>query len=195
MVPTEPLEISAILLVLQFTQCQFAIKSGGHASFAGGSNIQDGITIDMKGFNAIELTQNNSVATVGPGNRWGDVVKTLESDAVTVTAGRVYDVGVGGLALGGGISFLSNRYGLVVDNTAAYHVVLADGSMIIASPDSHSDLYWALRGGGNNFGVVTAFEWVQFLLIWPLLTGIQLLHLSIESDLLGWLLWKSCQPK
>ena len=99
--PTEAVDISATLLILEFTRCQFAVKSGGHASYAGGSNIQDGVTIDMKGFRKVELSPDKSLATVGSGIQSGQAADVLTPLGYAVTAGRVYDVGVGGFTLGG----------------------------------------------------------------------------------------------
>ena len=126
--------------------------------FAGASNIAGGITIDLAELNEATINPNRNSVTVGPGNNWGDVYRKLEKEQKTVVGGRIADVGVGGLTLGGGISFFSNMYGWACDNIETYEVVTATGDIITASAASNSDLYWALRGGAGNFGVVTSFE-------------------------------------
>ncbi|KAJ4341131.1 hypothetical protein N0V95_007295 [Ascochyta clinopodiicola] len=107
---------------------------------------------------SIKLSKDKKTVDVQPGNNWGNVLSKLSTTEVTVTAGRIGDIGVGGLTLGGGISFLSNEHGLVCDNVESFDVVTASGIIVKASPTQFSDLYWSLRGGGNNFGIVTSFE-------------------------------------
>ena len=99
---------------------------------------------------------------MGSGNKWISVYHQLEQENLTVVGGRIGDVGVGGLTLGGGISFFSNMHGWTCDNVASYEVVTASGDIVIASSHSNEDLYWALRGGGNNFGLVTKFEMLSY---------------------------------
>lgn len=142
--------------------CPFAAKSGGHAAFSGASNIAGGVTIDLAGLNEVTVNKDRKTVSVGPGNRWVDVYRQLEKENLTVVGGRIADVGVGGLTLGGGISFFSNMYGWACDNVASYTVVTASGDAITASSELNTDLYWALRGGGNNFGLVTNFELLTY---------------------------------
>jgi hypothetical protein len=136
---------------------QFAVRSGGHTIKPGGSNIDNGVLIDLSRLNQIEYDIVGRVATVGSGARWGDVYRELEPHNVTVVGGRLNDIGVGGLVLGGGLSWLSSRYGLACDNVVNFEVVLANGTLVNANATSSSDLYKALKGGGNNFGIVTRF--------------------------------------
>ncbi|PWY85028.1 FAD binding domain protein [Aspergillus heteromorphus CBS 117.55] len=156
--PVSTVEVAIGLLLTELTECPFAVKSGGHAAFAGASNIQDGLTIDLVSLNTTTLSDNSSIASVGPGNRWLNVYDWLETYGLSVIGGRVSDIGVGGLTLGGGISFFSGFHGWACDNVANYEVVLADGSIVEVNLDTYPDLYWALRGGGNNFGIVTRFD-------------------------------------
>lgn len=105
------------------------------------------------------MSSNKSLAYVGPGNTWYDVYTQLQPEGVQVIGGRVAAIGVGGLTLGGGVSFFSGEYGWACDNVYNYQVVTANGEIIDVNYDSeYSDLYWALRGGGNNFGLVTRFD-------------------------------------
>ncbi|RYP31763.1 hypothetical protein DL767_005583 [Monosporascus sp. MG133] len=153
--PSSSEEAAAAILLARLTQCEFAVKSGGHASFAGASNRRDGLTIDLASLNEVTVNEDRRVASIGSGNRWYDVYSALEPENLTVVGGRVASVGVGGLTLGGGISFFSNLYGWACDNIVNYEVVTASGDIINANATSNPDLFWALRGGGNNFGLVT----------------------------------------
>ncbi|RFU81403.1 fad binding domain-containing [Trichoderma arundinaceum] len=140
-------------------QLAFAVKSGGHAAFTGASNIDNGVTIDLINLNEITLSADKTQASIGAGNVWYDVYSYLLPMNATVIGGRVSAIGVGGLTLGGGISFFSSQYGWACDNVNSFEVVFADGSIRQVSYSSpYSDLYWALRGGGNNFGIVTQFN-------------------------------------
>ncbi|OAL04330.1 FAD-binding domain-containing protein [Phaeosphaeriaceae sp. SRC1lsM3a] len=156
--PTSALEVSSMVLLSRLTQCPFAVKGGGHAAFSGASSIDDGITVSMENFKKVEVSKDKKTADIGPGNRWVDVYTALEKSSVGVVGGRMAPVGVPGLVLGGGISFFSNKLGWACDNVAEYEVVTASGIIVHATPNSFSDLYWALRGGGNNFGIVTNFK-------------------------------------
>ncbi|MGC5583135.1 FAD-binding oxidoreductase [Ornithinimicrobium sp. W1665] len=134
-----------------------AVRGGGHN--AGGLGVwDDALVVDLSGLRGVHLDRTDGTVLVQGGATWGDV------DHVTVPAGRavpsglVSTTGVGGLTLGGGIGYLSRRYGLTVDNLLQAQVVLADGSLVTTSEEEHPDLFWALRGGGGNFGVVTSFR-------------------------------------
>ncbi|KAH7095341.1 hypothetical protein FB567DRAFT_27257 [Paraphoma chrysanthemicola] len=142
--------------------CKFAIRSGGHTPYAGASNIEDGVTIDLRYINAVEYDAKNSLVKVGPGSDWDKVFTTLEPLGVITTGGRSSTVGVGGLTLGGGISYFSPEHGLICDNVLEFEVVLADGRIVTASKTSNPDLFTVLKGGNNNFGIVTAFKFGTF---------------------------------
>jgi FAD/FMN-containing dehydrogenase len=155
--PHSASDVSKIILLAKETQCKFAVKSGGHAAFDGASNIQDGITIDLQLLNELSINEDKTITRIGPGNRWIDVYEYLTPLGVSVVGGRDAEIGVGGLTLGGGISWYSGRYGWAADGVRNYEVVMADGEIREVSLESYPDLYWALRGGGNNFGVVTRY--------------------------------------
>lgn len=142
--------------------CSFAVKSGGHGAFPGASKIDGGITIDLQLLNEVTVSNDKTITRIGPGNRWVDVYSVLDAKNLSVVGGRVADVGVGGLTLGGGISFFSGQYGWALDGVRNYEVVTANGEILDVNLDSHPDLYWALRGGGNNFGIVTRFDMETF---------------------------------
>lgn len=156
--PDQPAKVSVAVLIARLSQCQFAAKSGGHVAFAGASNIQGGITMPLEKLNQVKVSSDRKTVAVGPGNTWFSTYTALQPTNLAVVGGRVSDIGVGGLTLGGGISFFSNIYGWACDNVASYEVVTASGVIVTASATLFSDLYWALRGGGNNFGIVTSFK-------------------------------------
>ncbi|ROW14174.1 hypothetical protein VPNG_04282 [Cytospora leucostoma] len=156
--PVQSKEVSAAILLSRLTQCPFAVKSGGHAAFKGASNVENGLTIDLARLNQVNLSQSGDIVSIGTGNTWNDVYTALEPYNRIAVGGRVASVGVGGLTLGGGLSFFSNKYGFACDNIANYEVVTASGEILNANETSHPNLYWALRGGGNNFGVVTRLD-------------------------------------
>ncbi|KAK9351076.1 hypothetical protein V1523DRAFT_464138 [Lipomyces doorenjongii] len=155
--PAQLCHRSSALLLAELFSCPFAVKSGGHAAFAGSSSIQNGLNIDLSPLNSLNLSKDLSVVSVGAGNRWVDVYNYLLQYNISVVGGRVSDIGVGGLTSGGGISFFSQIYGWACDNVVNYEVVLASGLVVNVNPNSYKDHYWALRGGGNNFGIVTRF--------------------------------------
>ncbi|KAF7197662.1 FAD-dependent monooxygenase CTB5 [Pseudocercospora fuligena] len=156
--PTCPEEVAQVLEILKDNQCQFAVKSGGHAAFAGASNIDGGVTILLKELNTLQLDREAGVVQIGTGNLWIDVYEYLTPKKMSVVGGRVTGIGVGGLVLGGGISFFSGRYGWACDGVRNYEVVVASGEILQVNQASYPDLYWSLRGGGNNFGIVTRMD-------------------------------------
>lgn len=120
--PATPSAVSVTILLSRLSQCPFAVKSGGHSAFAGAATIEGGITMSFEKLEGIKLSADKKTASVQPGNDWGDVFTALSTTGVTVVAGRIGDIGVGGLTLGGGISFISNEYGLACDNVASFDV-------------------------------------------------------------------------
>lgn len=161
---------------IRATESRFAITSGRHSVVLGANNAQNGVTID---FNAhmrrVEIDELNTVVRVQPGAKWGEVYAFMESRGWMVVGGRLSDIGVGGLLLGGGISHYGPRKGWASDNVLAFAVVLASGETVRASPTSHPDLYWALKGGGNRYGIVVEFELAAFRYENPLFAGAILL--------------------
>lgn len=165
--PAKAIDVSTVVLLSRLTQCPFAVKGGGHTGFPGASSIEGGITVSLEDMDEVTLSRDKKTADIGPGNRWGAVYTKLAGQNLTVVGGRASDVGLG-LVLGGGVSHHSNIYGFACDNVASFEVVTASGVVLKVTPTQFPDLYWALRGGGNNFGVVTKFtlETVPQGLMW-----------------------------
>jgi hypothetical protein len=134
-----------------------AVRSGGH-SMAGHSTVDDGIVIDLSRMQGMSVDADRRVAWVQPGLTWGGYAERAHAYGLGTTSGDSGTVGIGGLALGGGVGWMVRKYGLTVDNMLSAEIVTADGRLVRASADEHPDLFWALRGGGGNFGVATAFQ-------------------------------------
>jgi hypothetical protein len=160
--PEKAVEVSTLVLLSRLTQCPFAVRSGGHAAFSGASSADGGVTVTFEKMKQITLSEDKKIATIEPGNRWYDIYTNLQDHNLAVVGGRVSAIGVGGLTTGGGISYFANKYGWACDNVASFEVVTASGLIVTASPSSFPDLFWALRGGGNNFGIVTKFNLETF---------------------------------
>ncbi|KAI1660379.1 putative oxidoreductase [Daldinia decipiens] len=146
----------------EHSSCQFAIRSGGQASIPGAASIAGGVTIDLRSLNTIEVSKDKSIVSVGAGALWGDVYSALDPLGISVAGSRAAQVGVGGSTLGGGISYFSPRYGWTCDTVSNFEVVLANGSIVNANVDENPDLLFALRGGSNNFGVITRIDFQTF---------------------------------
>lgn len=152
-----------------------AIRSGGHGG-AGSALVDDGLVIDLSDMKGIRIDPQQTTAQVEPGCTWGDVDHATHAFGLATVSGTISTTGVGGLTLGGGHGYLTRKYGLTIDNLRSVDVVLADGRLVHANKDDHADLFWALRGGGGNFGVVTSFEYqlhpvdtvVAGPLFWPI---------------------------
>jgi FAD/FMN-containing dehydrogenase len=134
-----------------------AVRGGGHNG--GGLGICDnGLVIDLSGIKFIRVDTSNNTVRVGGGNLWGEVDHATHPFGLAVPAGIISTTGVGGLTLGGGVGHLSRKYGLTIDNLLEADMVLADGSFVTVNGEQNTDLFWAIRGGGGNFGIVTSFK-------------------------------------
>jgi FAD/FMN-containing dehydrogenase len=140
----------------------FAIRSGGHSPVAGAASIKGGVLIDMSHLDEIVPSQDGTSVRIGAGCKWKHVSEVLEQEGLAVVGARNSAVGVGGSTLGGGLSFFSPRFGFVCSNVIEYEIVLADGTITTVSETVHCDLWRALKGGANNFGIVTCFTFRSF---------------------------------
>jgi FAD/FMN-containing dehydrogenase/alkanesulfonate monooxygenase SsuD/methylene tetrahydromethanopterin reductase-like flavin-dependent oxidoreductase (luciferase family) len=151
-------EVQAAVRYAAKQRVPLAVRSGGHG-ISGRSTNDGGLVIDVGQLNSVKLLdETTGLFRVGPGARWGEVAATLAPHGLGMSSGDYGDVGVGGLATAGGIGYFSRKHGLTLDHVQAAEVVLADGSLVRADRENNADLFWALRGAGGNFGVVTALE-------------------------------------
>jgi FAD/FMN-containing dehydrogenase len=134
-----------------------AVRGGGH-NVSGSALVDDGVVIDLSAMKGVEVDPVRRLARVQPGVRWGEVDAATQVHGLATPAGIVSDTGVAGLTVGGGFGWLSRRWGLTSDNLVSAEMLLADGSRVRVSSDENPDLFWAVQGGGGNFGIVTEFE-------------------------------------
>ncbi|HVL33777.1 MAG TPA: FAD-binding oxidoreductase [Actinomycetota bacterium] len=149
-----------VVLGIEFARehgLEIAVRSGGH-SVAGAGLSDGGIVLDMRGMNRVQVDATNRVVRAGGGAVWGELDKATAMHGLATTGGRVSTTGVAGLTLGGGSGWLERKHGLACDNLLAVELITAEGERVRASQDENPDLFWALHGGGGNFGVATAFE-------------------------------------
>ena len=133
-----------------------SVRSGGH-SLAQLSVIDDALMVDLSAMKRVTVDPGTRTARVQAGATSGDLAGPAHAHGLALTTGDTHSVGMGGLVTGGGIGFMVRKYGLAIDSLLAAQVVTADGEIITASPDEHPDLFWAIRGGGGNFGIITEF--------------------------------------
>jgi FAD/FMN-containing dehydrogenase len=150
-------DVAAAVRFARARDLEIAVRGGGH-NVAGTAVCDDGIVIDLSTMRAVWVDPAGRTAWVQGGALWGDVDHETQAHGLATTGGIIGHTGVAGLTLGGGIGFLMRKHGLAVDNLVEAEVVTADASIVRASADEHPDLFWALRGGGGNFGVVTSFR-------------------------------------
>ncbi|GIH61843.1 FAD-binding oxidoreductase [Microbispora siamensis] len=137
-----------------------SVRGGGHA-FAGFGTNDDGVVIDLSGLANVEVVdKERHLVRIGGGATWGQVASALAPHGLAISSGDTRSVGVGGLTLSGGIGWKVRKYGLALDNVVAAEVVTADGRVVHANAEENPELFWAIRGGGGNFGIVTAFTFV-----------------------------------
>lgn len=151
-----------------------AVKGGGH-DYAGNGMCDGGLVIDLSTMRSVEVDPGAMRVRVGPGATWAEVDAATQAFGLATPGATVSSVGVAGFTLGGGVGHLARRFGLACDNLDAAEVVTADGRRVRASADEHPELYWALRGGGGNFGIVTCFE-LRLHRVGPQVLAGQLIH-------------------
>src|SRR6185312_2050784 len=151
-------DVAAALNFAQATGLELAVRSGGHSTI-GKSGCTGGLVIDLRDLDAIEIDAAAHTAWCGSGLTAGAVTAAVERHGLMIGFGDSASVGIGGLTLGGGIGYLVRKHGLTIDSLLAVEIVTASGDILIADADHHADLFWAVRGGGGNFGVVTRFKY------------------------------------
>jgi FAD/FMN-containing dehydrogenase len=165
--------VSAVELA-RANQATVAVRGGGHG-VSGHAVCDDGMVIDLRRMNRVEVDPERRVARVMGGANWGQVDAATQQHGLAVTGGRMSDTGVGGLTLGGGSGWLERKLGFTADNLLAAEIVTADGRVLRATADENPELFWGLHGGSGNFGVVTAFEF-QLHPVGPLILAGMIMH-------------------
>jgi FAD/FMN-containing dehydrogenase len=153
-----PADVAAALRLAREGELPVAVRGGGH-SVAGLAVCNDGLVIDLSPMRAIAVDAGNRTARAQAGVLWGELDAATQAEGLATVGGIVTHTGIAGLTLGGGIGWLMRRHGATVDNLLSAEVVTVDGEVLTASETEHPDLFWGLRGGGGNFGIVTSFEY------------------------------------
>lgn len=156
--PKSAEEVSEVIKILANTTEHFAVKSGGHNPNNGWSSVAGGPLLAMEKFDQADLDGETGIVDVGPGNRLDGLAAKLQGSGWTFVGGRIGNTGVGGLVLGGGLSYMSTQYGWSASSVLEYEIVFANGTIGHIRDDNHRDLFIALKGGGNNFGIVTNYK-------------------------------------
>jgi FAD/FMN-containing dehydrogenase len=169
-------DVAAAVAFAREHDLEIAVRSGGH-SIPGHSAGDGGMVIDLSQMKAITIDPSRRIARVQPGVTNGELVLATQAYGLSTTTGTCATVGMGGSTLGGGIGWLMGRFGATVDNVLAFEIVTAEGDLITASAEQHPDLFWALRGGGGNFGVVTEITY-RLHQLGTVLGGVAIFHLA-----------------
>jgi FAD/FMN-containing dehydrogenase len=152
-----PDDVAEVIRFARISGLQLAVRGGGH-NVAGTAVVDGGIVADLSPMRAVRIDDSRRTVHVQGGATWGEVDSVTQQLGLATTGGVVSETGVAGLALSGGVSHQRRLHGMTIDNLVSAEMVLADGRHVRVSADEHPDLYWAIRGGGGNFGIVTSFE-------------------------------------
>src|SRR5215208_3860816 len=177
-----------VLAALRFARdrgMEISVRGGGHA-VAGHALCDGGVLIDLSPMTSVRVDPESRSARAGGGALWSHVDRETQALGLAVTGGIVTHTGIGGLTLGGGIGHLMRKLGLTIDNLRSCDVVTADGRLVVASADAHEDLFWGLRGGGGNFGIVTSFEYEVHPVGPTVLAGMLLYPLDAAAEVLAY---------
>jgi len=206
--PTSARAVAAAIAFARESKLPLSVKGGGH-NIAGTSIAEGGLVLDMSGMAQISVDPAAKVAHVGPGCRLRDVDRATQEHGLATPLGFISDVGVAGLTLGGGLGYLTRRFGWTVDNLLEVEIVTASGQIRTASRHQHADLFWAVRGAGANLGVVTRFTFrlhevgptvVGGLIAWPFARADEILRayrtITVEAprELAVWLVLLHAPP-
>ncbi|KAK8098735.1 FAD-binding domain-containing protein [Apiospora kogelbergensis] len=160
--PSSPEQVTSLVHALRphllTGDCRIAVRGTGHTPFASSANIQDGITVDLRGLKGIFVDEDKSNVEIAVGETWESVYTELEKHDLTVAGARDARIGVGGFILGGGLSIHSSKLGFACDSVTEFKIVLSSGELARANSSENPGLWWALKGGLNNFGIVTSFK-------------------------------------
>ncbi|KAE8149171.1 FAD-binding domain-containing protein [Aspergillus avenaceus] len=202
--PDSAQQVATVLSLVCFFNFTFSIRGGGHLSNPRFTSNDGGVVISLAALDHIELAEDKSIARIGAELRWLDVYKALDPHGLAVAGGRTPTVGVSGLLLGGGLSYQNGRYGVGAAGVVNYEVVLGNSEVVNANMHENSDLFWALKGGGPNFGIVTKMDmetvptttW-SMLKVYPpthtkeIQAALMRYHEAIEKDNKSCLIWFS----
>lgn len=156
--PADAADVAKAVRFARSYGLEVSVRGGGHNS-AGNAVVDGGLMIDLSQMKSVQVDPLRLTARMQPGVTLGEFVAATQAYGLATTTGVVSGTGMAGLTLGGGMGWLMGEYGLTVDNLLSVEIVTADGEIRYASEDEHGDLFWAVRGGGGNFGVVTSFEY------------------------------------
>jgi FAD/FMN-containing dehydrogenase len=162
-------DIAAAVRFAREQSLEIAVRGGGH-NVSGRATVDGGLMIDLSALKYVHVDRKPRTARVGGGTLWGHFNRETQAHGLATTGGVVSTTGVAGLTLGGGLGWLTPKFGMALDNLQSVEIVLADGKIARAAADENADLFWAVRGGGGNFGVVSSFEF-RLHELGPMVTG------------------------
>ena len=177
--PVNAREVAQVIALARETGLELAVRSGGH-SFAGHSVTDGGIVLDLTNMKQLQIEVENRTAWAEAGLTAGEFTNATGEHGLAIGFGDTGSVGIGGLTLGGGVGYLVRKYGLTIDDLLAAEVVTADGQILHTDSETHPDLFWAIRGGGGNFGVATRFQF-QLHEVSTILGGMLILPATAET--------------